>query len=144
MNTNLNYSSLASAVAQLQKSFDYLQSDVARKDPGLREQFRAATIQAFECSYELAIKMIRRQLAQIDANPAELSKISFADLMRKATDAGIIREAPQYMYYRELRNKTVHTYDADRAETTVASMDDFLHDLRFLLKELERRNREAD
>ena len=141
---NLDYSSLASAVAQLQKSFDYLHSDVAREDVGLREQFRAATIKAFECSYELAIKMIQRQLAQIVANPDELYKISFADLMRKATDAGIIRDAPQYMRYRELRNKTVHTYDADQAETTVASMNDFLHDLRFLLKELERRNRATD
>ena len=141
---NLDYSSLASAVAQLQKSFDYLQSDVAREDPGLREQFRAATIQAFECSYELAIKMIRRQLAQIVANPDELREIEFACLMREAAEAGIIRDASQYMRYRELRNKTVHTYDADRAERTVASVDDFLHDLRFLLKELERRNRATD
>ena len=144
MTMNLDYSSLANAVAPLQKSFDSLQSDVARKNPGLREQFRAATIQAFECSDELAIKMIRRQLAQIVANPNELRQISFTDLMRKATDAGIIREAPQYMRYRELRNTTGHTCDADRAETIVASMDDFLHDLRFLLKKLERRNREAD
>ena len=67
----LDYSSLESAVAQLQRSFDYLHSDLARKDDGLREQFRAATIQAFEFSYELAVRMIRRQLVLIVANPDE-------------------------------------------------------------------------
>ena len=40
----LDYSSLAQAAVQLQKSLDYLHSDLAREDSGLREQFRAATI----------------------------------------------------------------------------------------------------
>ena len=110
----LDYSSLERAVAQLQKSFDYFHSDLARKDAGLREQFRAATIQAFEFSYELAIRMIRRQLAQIVANPDELQQIDFADLMRDAADARIVRDVPAYLRYREMRNKTSHTYNADR------------------------------
>ena len=140
----LDYSSLESAVAQLQRSFDYLHSDLARNDAGLREQFRAATIQAFEFSYELAVRMIRRQLAQIVANPDELREIDFADLMRDAADAGIVRDAPSYMRYREMRNRTSHTYDAERAEETVAAMDEFLSDLRLLLNELGERNREID
>ena len=140
----LDYSSLGSAVAQLQRSFDYLHSELARKDAGLREQFRAATIQAFEFSYELAVRMVRRQLAQIVANPDELREIDFADLMRDAADAGIVRDAPSYMRYREMRNRTSHTYDADRAEETVAAMDEFLRDMRLLLKELGKRNRETD
>ena len=139
----LDYSSLANAVAQLQRSFDYLHSDLARKDAGLREQFRAATIQAFEFSYELAVRMIRRQLAQIVANPDELREIDFADLMRDAADAGIVRDAPSYMRYREMRNRTSHTYNAERAEETVAAMDEFLSDMRLLLKELGERNRDT-
>ena len=139
----LDYSSLESAVAQLQRSFDYLHSDLARKDTGLREQFRAATIQAFEFSYELAVRMIRRQLAQIVANPDELREIDFADLMRDAADAGIVRDAPSYMRYREMRNRTSHTYDAERAEETAAAMDEFLGDMRLLLKELGERNRDT-
>ena len=130
-------------MAQLQRSFDYLHSDLARKDTGLREQFRAATIQAFEFSYELAVRMIRRQLAQIVANPDELREIDFADLMRDAADAGIVRDAPSYMRYREMRNRTSHTYDAERAEETAAAMDEFLGDMRLLLKELGERNRDT-
>ena len=136
----LDYSSLADAVAQLQTSFDYLHGDLARGDAGLREQFRAATVQGFEFSYELAVKMIRRQLAQIVANPSELREMHFADLMRDAADAGIIRDVPSYIRYRELRNRTSHTCDANRAEETVAAMDDFLRDMRFLLQVLEERN----
>lgn len=136
----LDYSSLENAFAQLQRSFDYLHGDLARMDPDLREQFRAATIQAFEFTYELAVKMIQRQLAQIAANPDALRMMDFADQMRDAADAGIIREALSYVRYRELRNKTSHTYDVDRAEETVLMIDEFLRDMRFLLQELSKRN----
>ncbi len=136
----LDYSSLEDAVAQLERSFDYLHGDLARSDSGLREQFRAATIQAFEFTYELAVKMIQRQLAQIAANPDALREMDFADRMRDAADAGIVRDALSYIRYRELRNKTSHTYDADRAEETVSVIDEFLRDVRFLLQELQKRN----
>ncbi len=136
----LDSSALASAVGQLQRSFDYLHGDLASADPGLREQFRAATIQAFEFTYELAVTMVQRQLAQIVANPEALRKMDFADLMRDAADAGIVRDALSYIRYRELRNKTSRTYDADRAEETVSVIDEFLRDMRLLLQELRKRN----
>ena len=136
----LDSSPLASAVEQLQRSFDYLHGDLASADSGLREQFRAATIQAFEFTYELAVKMIQRQLAQIVANPEALRNMDFADLMRDAADAGIVRDALPYIRYRELRNKTSHTYDADRAEETVSVIHEFLRDMRLLLQELRKHN----
>ena len=136
----LDYSALEDAVAQLQKSFDYLHGDLARTDSDLRQQFRAATIQAFEFTYELAVKMIQRQLAQIAATPETLRKMDFADQMRDAADAGIVRDALPFIGYRELRNKTSHTCDADRAEETVSVIGEFLRDVRFLLQELQKRN----
>ncbi len=136
----LDFSSMEKAVAQLQKSVDYLHSDLAEKDADLREQFRAATIQAFEFSYELAVKFIRRQLSRIVANPDALREMDFNDLMRDAAEAGIIRDMPSYIRYREMRNKTSHIYHEDQAEQTVAIMDEFLCDMRFLLNELRERN----
>ena len=50
---------------------------------------------------------------------------------------------PSYVRYREMRNRTSHTYDADQAEQTVAMMDEFLRDMYFLLKGLGERNRET-
>lgn len=140
----LDCSPLKNAVDQLQKSLDYLHSEMARNDSGLREQFRTATIKAFEYSYELAVAMIRKQLVHVVATPAELHRVDFAELMRRAADAGIIPDAIPYIHYRDLRNNTVHAYNVDQAEKTVAEMGGFLQDLRFLISELERRNPESD
>ena len=140
----LDYSALERAAAQLEKSYGYFCSKEAEKDPDLREQFRSATIQVFEYTYELAVKMIRRQLDRIVANPSELREMSFMDLMRTAAEAGLVREAPPFKVYREMKNITSHTYDPDRAEEVVSVVPDFLKDARFLLKELRKRNREED
>ena len=136
----IDFSSLQSATAQLEKFINLYNSGLAHKDPDIRDAFRAAVVKTFEFTYELAVKMIRRQLARIVANPGELRKIEFADLMRDAADAGIIRDAPAYIAYREARNKTSHAYNASSAEETVAIVNDFLNDMRFLLEELEKRN----
>ena len=139
----LDCSSLENAVSQLKKSFEYLLSDLAKNDSDLRDQFRAATVKAFEFSYELAIKMIRRQLAAIVANPDALRRSAFADVMREAADAGIIQDAPSFMRYRQLRSMTSYTYNDDQAEATVAAVRDFISDMDFLLKKLEKRNLET-
>jgi len=143
MNT-LDCSAFERAVAQLETSYDFLRSPLSDERPDLREQFRSATIQAFEYTYELAYKMIRRQLERIVASPATLRELAFMDLIRTAAEAGLVREAPPFKVYREMRNITSHTYNAERAEEVVAVVDDFLHDMRFLLDELRERNREAD
>lgn len=140
---NIDYSSLENSVSQLRKSFDYLHSDLAKNDSDLRDQFLAATVHAFELSYQAAVKMIRRQLANIVANPDELRRLNFADVMREAAGMGIIREAPPFMRYRELQDKTSHTYGAHHAEAAVTAVKDFLADLHFLLKQLEKRNPET-
>jgi|SRR5665213_1096717 len=136
----LDYSPLENALAQLEKSFAYLNSDAARNDSDLHQTFRAATIQAFEFTYELATKMILRQLEEIVANPAELRKVAFMDFIRTAADSGLVREAPPFRIYREKRNITSHTYNEESAEEVVAIIPDFITDIRFVLAELKRRN----
>ena len=140
----IDYSPFEKAVAQLQKSLDFYNSQMAKENQDLKEQFRAAVIQAFEYTYELAYKMIRRQLAQIVPNPSELKEINFIDLMRNAQEAGLIREAPDFRQYREKRNLTSHTYDAEKAAEIITIIVPFLDDMRYLLRELEKRNSIAD
>ena len=86
----LDVSALEKALSQLEQSLSYLRSKLSADDPGLRIQFRSAAIQGFEFTYELAVKMIRRQLSQIAAVPAELAEMAFKDLIRKAADAGLV------------------------------------------------------
>jgi nucleotidyltransferase substrate binding protein (TIGR01987 family) len=107
----LDISPFEKALSQLEKSLEYLNSDLARQDAGLREQFRAATSQAFAYSYELGTKMLRRQLEQIAANPAEIREKVFMDLIRTGAEAGLVQQVPPYRVFREKRNMTSHTYD---------------------------------
>jgi nucleotidyltransferase substrate binding protein (TIGR01987 family) len=136
----LDTSAFANALAQLETSLGYLNSDMASADAGLRCQFRLAAIHWFKCNYDLATKMVRRQLAEIVLNPPALPAMPFMDLMRTAADAGLIRDARPFHGYREKRNITSHTYDEKRAEEVLTVVGPFLDDARFLLAELKRRN----
>ena len=139
----LDVSSLEKALSQLEQSLSYLRSSLAAGDPGLRAQFRAAAIQGFEYTYELAVKMIRRELAQIVPAPSELAEMAFRDLIRKAADAGLVVDPESYFLYREIRNITAHTYDEAVAERVLSVLEGFRKDVLYLLKELKRRNHAA-
>lgn len=136
----LDISPFEKALMQLERSLAYLDSDLARQDAGIKEQFRAATIQAFEYSYELGIKMLRRQLEQIAANPAEIREMAFMDMIRSGAEAGLVKNVPFYRVFREKCNITSHAYDETKAEEVVAVLQDFLVEMQFLLHELTRRN----
>lgn len=136
----LDLSSLRNALTALEKSLKFLASDMA-KDPDLREQFRAAAIQAFEFTHELAFKMLKRQLKQMSADPAAIDTMGYMDVIRTGAEAGLITDIARYRDYREKRNITSQTYDQAKAEQIVSVLKDFQDDVRHLLVELERRNR---
>ena len=140
----LSTTSFEKALTQLETSYSYLNSELARKDSKLREQFRAATIKAFEYTYEISMRMVRRQLEQISANPTELHQLSFMDLIRTAADAGLLKDTKAFRIYREKRNITSHIYDAAKAEEVVSIIDGFLADMHFLLDKLKQRNSEKN
>ena len=136
----LDYSARQKAFGQLKISMEYYGSEQSRQDEGLRLQFRSSVIQSFEYTYELAIKMIRRQLDRIVANPGELREMNFLDVMRGAFEAGLIKSVAAYKVFREKRNMTSHTYDEDKAAEVLKAMDEFVSEINFLLDELRRRN----
>jgi len=139
----LDLTSLRSALAALEKSLGFLNSELA-ENADLREQFRAAAVQAFEFTHELAFKMLKRQLEQMAADPAEIDKMAYMDLVRSGAEAGLIADVARFRDYWEKRNITSHTYDQTKAEQIVAVLSDFRDDIRLLLAELERRNCVAD
>lgn len=140
----IDFSPFQKALAQFTKSLTYYHSELARENEDLKEQFRAAVIQAFEYTYELGIKMIKRQLAQIVPTPSELKEMNFMDLIRLAQESGIVKEALPFRTYREMRNITSHTYDEDKAEAILSITDAFLQDMQYVLSELKRRNSDTD
>jgi nucleotidyltransferase substrate binding protein (TIGR01987 family) len=139
----LDISPLRSAYTALGKSLGYLYSELA-DDPNLREQFRAASIQAFEFTHELGFKMLKRQLEQMAADPATVDKMTYMEVIRSGAEAGLVADVARFKNYRDKRNITSHTYDKEKAEEIVAVLRDFASDVRYLLEELEKRNRATD
>lgn len=131
---------LINALAKLEKSLNFLQSDLSRANPDLHEQFRNSSIQCFEFTYELAYKMLHRQLQQIVGTTDDLRQMNFADFIRTATEAGLIPDVKRFIHYRERRNLTSHTYDERKAEEIITILDEFVRDIHFLIKELNARN----
>lgn len=139
----IDFSSLRKAYNALDKSMIFLTSEMA-KDPGLREQFSAAAIQAFEFTHELAYKIMKRQLEQMTADPAQVDQMEYMEVIRSCAEAGLITDVAKFRDYRRKRNITSHTYDPAIAEEIVSILNDFRDDIRHLLTELELRNHEAD
>jgi nucleotidyltransferase substrate binding protein (TIGR01987 family) len=143
MNNPLDLTSLRNALAALEKSIGFLNSDLAR-NADLREQFRSAAVQAFEFTHELAFKMLKRQLRQMATHSSSVDQSAYMDIIRAGAAAGLIADVARFRDYREKRNLTSHTYDQSKAEQIEAVLPDFRDDVRFLLSALERLNRAND
>jgi nucleotidyltransferase substrate binding protein (TIGR01987 family) len=134
---SLDYSSLANAIAQLEKSIGFATSDMARQDADLFEQLRNSVIQCFEFTYELSWKMLKRHLEAVSANPEELDNSSFQNLIRMGNEKGLLRsDWLRWKAYRQARTDSSHTYDSSKAEAVYALAPDFLEEARFLYRQL--------
>ena len=141
----LDLTPLEDAVAQLENGLVQYDSDIVREFPQIRNQMRAGAIQAFEFTYELSVRMVKRYLEQVSANPAEIDELSFQDLIRRAGQQGLLRsELEAWMRHRASRGTTSHTYNNERAERVFRSIPEFLEEVRHLLQELQEKNELLD
>jgi nucleotidyltransferase substrate binding protein (TIGR01987 family) len=138
---NIDYSPLASAIAQLEKSLAYARSPAALADAGLREQLRNSVIQCFEFTYELSWKMLKRHLEATEASPADLDLATFQSLIRIGNERGVLKsDWSVWKTYRQARTDSSHTYDAAKAEAVFAVAPVFLDEARTLLCNLVARS----
>lgn len=104
------------------------------------EQIRDGLIQRFEFTYELSHKMLKRYLKQAAASPAEIDRMSFADLIRSGNSEGLLSsDWPVWRRFREMRARTSHTYNAQIAAEVVAAIPAFLIEAEHLCSELQKR-----
>jgi nucleotidyltransferase substrate binding protein (TIGR01987 family) len=84
------------------------------------DQEKAGAIQAFEFSYELAWKSMKRILQKkgIDAK-------SPRDCFREAAVVGMISNPRQWFNFIEKRNITVHTYQEKVIQEVISIFDEF-------------------
>lgn len=136
----LNLTSFEKAINQLVKSLSYCKSDLAKQDPDLALQLRSAAIKAFEFTYELCWKMLKRYLEMSEPNSLEIDRLSFSDLIRLANEKGLLlSDLKTWNVYRVSRNITNHTYDDHKAKEVFSHLEAFLKEAKFLFNELQTR-----
>ena len=129
----LDFTALSAAIHQLDTSLRYAQSPLAQDDAELALQFRLASIQAFEFTYELCHKMLKRYLETTDPNPAVLDTMTFQDLIRTGAERGLLRSSwDKWVLYRKARGITSHTYSEAFAAEVFALIPDFLEEACYL------------
>ena len=102
------------------------------------DMLRDACIQRFEFTWELAQKLLRRKLEEIEASSAGLDQMAFKELIRLAAERGLVNDPLAWFAFREQRNRTVHTYDETQAKAVFSALPAFAVAARRLLEELEK------
>ena len=97
---------------------------------------RDGCIQRFEYTYELSVKYMRRYLEAQADSPSSIDVLGFKDMIRAAAERGLVDNPLAWFGYRELRNATAHTYDADKALAVFTALPDFLLHAEHLSKKL--------
>ena len=133
----LDLTPFENAVAQLEEALEFHDSELAAERPRLRLQLRAASIQAFEFTYELAFAMLKRHLEQVMANPSAVDGMSFKDVIREALGRGLVAaDVDAWERFRKFRGTTSHTYDAGKAQAIFEALPGFRDEVRYLLQQL--------
>lgn len=139
--TKLDLTAFKKAITQLEESLELYNSDLVRSHPKLILQMRAAAIQAFEFTYELCWKMLKRYLEMTEPNPAEIGQMSFPDLIRTGCEKGLLlSELVVWKEYRKERGTTSHVYDQGKAKEVFAKIPAFLADAKYLFDKLQERS----
>lgn len=136
----LDVSSLNKAIKQLEKTLVYCSSDLAKNDEELALVLRGSAIQAFEFTYELSLKMLKRYLSFTEPNPTAVDEMTFNELIRKGYEKGLLSsELVVWKEYRRERGTTSYTYDEEKAQEVFENIPKFLEDAKYLLNEIEKR-----
>ena len=118
-----------------------LNEALAAYDQTPSQLVRDACIQRFEYTYELAFRMLKRQMEAISANPSGIDRMSFQDLVHSGAEQGLLANGwDKWRLYRDARNVTSHAYSEEKAVEVFARIPDFRDEARALLDRLKMRN----
>lgn len=137
---NIDISTLKKAIAQADDALELSSSQFVKSDDRLALHLRAACIQAFEFTYELSVKMLKRYLEEMEASPSIVDEMSFNNLIRRGLEAGLLSaDLASWKQFRKERGTTSHTYDAEKAELVFQSIPAFLKEAKYLASQIEAR-----
>lgn len=141
----LDFSPLRNAIKRLERHLEFTARARNAGDEEAEMVGISASIQAFEYTYELSIKMIRRYLNMISGSPGYADQLTFNELIREAYAKGLIsQEITVWRTFREQRGTTSHTYDQLKAEDVFAGIPTFLNEALYLYVQLAAKTPEAE
>lgn len=115
------------AIERLEEALEVHQSNTA--DALIRD----GLIQRFEFTYELAYNILKRYLEFASANPEQIDRMTFQDLIRTANEQGLLLgEWVDWRGFREMRGKTSHAYNEEMSIEVVASIPRFIQEAVYL------------
>ena len=142
MGEMLDLSALRDAITSLCNASNIVNDSVwfGQQSEIVQDTLIAGVIKNFEFTYEVSVKMIRRQIEFESASPTEADQSNFREIIRVSAEKGIIADVSAWFHYREMRNITSHTYDHAKAKQVYREILTFTNDVQSLLTRLEARN----
>lgn len=101
---------------------------------------RDGLIQRFEFTYESSCKILARYLEYASPGSDEIRKMSFPELVRTANEHNLLRgNWSDWKKFRDMRNKTSHTYDRAIAMQVVDGIPHFIEEADHLCGKLREK-----
>lgn len=130
-------------LSSFEKALASLDEALAEFDRTQSQFVKDACIQRFEYTYELAHKLLKRQLEVMSPNPSEIDQMSFPDMIRSGAERGLLANGwDEWRRFRDARNATSHAYNEKKANEVLARIPAFRDEAAFLLARLQDRNAE--
>lgn len=130
-------------LSSFEKALASLIEALAEFDRTQSQFVKDACIQRFEYTYELAHKLLKRQLETMSPNPSEIDQMSFPDMIRSGAERGLLANGwDEWRRFRDARNATSHAYNEEKANEVFARIPAFRGEAAFLLARLQERNAE--
>ncbi|WP_304950279.1 nucleotidyltransferase substrate binding protein [Sulfitobacter sp.] len=130
-------------LSSFEKALTSLGEALAEYDRTQSQFVKDACIQRFEYTYELAHKLLKRQLEAMSANPSEIDQMSFPDMIRSGAERGLLANGwDEWRRFRDARNATSHAYNEKKANEVFERIPAFRDEAAFLLASLQERNAE--
>lgn len=130
-------------LSSFEKALASLIEALAEFDRTQSQFVKDACIQRFEYTYELAHKLLKRQLEAMSANPSEIDQMSFPDMIRSGAERGLLANGwDEWRRFRDARDATSHAYNEKKANEVFVRIPAFRDEAAFLLARLAERNAE--
>lgn len=118
---------LERAIVQAHQAIPFYNKAKESGDNDLALHLRAGAIQAFEFTYELSLKLLKRFIENNQLVTEVSDYLSFNTFIRIGYEAGLLNaELKDWKLFREQLGTTSHTYNEGKAQLVFEAIPNFL------------------